>query len=189
MKNETNLTTLKTIEAFKQAWMGGMELILKACKIYADAIDTDETSKYDFHAALPKMSAACWSRIEKVGRGQMHYLLLCDSTVAGEKLEKLPFSEQKKAIDVGFEVLTEKGDVLKVKSENLTPEMCKQVIAKDHIRDIGAQRAYMESQKIIVKMETEKPSDLYSVKGKVLHVYAPTQFTRHQLVNLLQDMG
>ena len=189
MKNDLTVSEIKDIEEFKKCFYGAADLYMKGCKIYTNAIDRDETSKYEFHKACPTISHTVWGWIEAVGREQMHPILLTDSTDTARYIRKLPYSEQKKAIEVGFEVLTVKGDILKVKRENLTSQFRKQVIAKDHIRDIPAQRAYIESQKVIVKMETEKPSDLYSVKGKILHVYAPTQFTRHQLINLLQDMG
>jgi len=185
----SNEITKTAINEFKSAWTTGMENIYKACKIYVTAIDKEPEIKQAFRDAFPQICAQAWSRIENTGRGQMHYALLCDTSPAAEKLRKLPFSEQKKAIEIGFEVLTDTGDVLKVKTENLTRTLINQVIAKDHIRDIPAQKAYRESQKIIVKLNKDKPSNMWQIKGNTLVVVAPTTFTRQQLLNILQDIG
>jgi hypothetical protein len=187
MKNE--VLTIRAVEEFKNAWLKGMENLLAACKIYVEAIDADETAKEKFREAMPKVSGAMWSRIEKVGRGQVHYMLLCDTSHAACKISKLPYSEQKEVIECGVEVLTTDGTTLKVRPENLTPAMSSQVIAKDHVRDIAEQKAYLESMKTIADTESKKMTDMWQVKGKMLHVLAPTAFTRQQLVNILQDIG
>ena len=185
----SNAIKRTAIDEFKSTWSAGMENIYKACKIYVKAIDENSEMKDLFRESFPQICAQVWTRIENAGRGQMHYALLCDTSPAAEKLRKLSFSDQEKAIDVGFEVLTDSGDVLKVKPENLTRNLINQVFAKDHIRDIAAQRAYREGQKIVVKLNHDKPSDLWMIKGQNLIVIAPTMFTRQQLLNILQDIG
>jgi len=176
------------VSEFKRLWISGMEKLLQACKLYVNAIDLDKKAKQAFKEAMPKINNCAWSRIESVGRNQMHYLLLVDSSPAASKLRKLPYSEQQKVIEVGCEVLTDTGDKLKVKSENLTVDMVKQVFANDHVRDIGAQRAFRESKKIANKIKSETPQSIYKVNGAKLEVYTPCTFTRQQLLNILQDM-
>ncbi len=190
MKNEM---VKSPVSEFKSAWINGMQEILKACKIYVAAIDENPEVKQEFQEAFPKISDCAWARIERVGREQMHYLLLCDSSPAADKIRKLPYSEQKQILEGGIEVLTSTGDRLKIKAENLTREQVKQVIASDHIRDVAAQKAYIESQKTVDKIcharATGKPVDNWVVTGRTLRVNAPTSFSRQQLLNILQDMG
>ena len=186
MKNEM---VTRAVEEFKKEWFSGMESLLKASQTYVKAIDSDEKAKELFKAAFPKMSNVAWSRIESVGREQMHYTLLCDTSAAAEKVRKLPYSDQKAVIESGVDVLTVDGTTLKVKTENLTAEMSRQAIARDHVRTVPEQKAYIESLKTIVSIEAKKPKDLWQVKNRLLQVHAPTAFTRQQLINILQDIG
>lgn len=180
--------TKQAIQEFKDAWTTSMNNLAKACKIYVDAIDNNPEAKKEFRKSFPSLSIQAWSRIEAVGRNQMHYLLLSDTSLAAGKLRKLPYSEQKKAIEDSIEVLAQDGTCLKVKSENLTFQMIKQVIARDHIRDIPAQKAYIESQKTIKEIKSKKPRELWSIKRNMLEVYAPSSFSRKQLLKILQEM-
>jgi hypothetical protein len=187
LKNKTQVSN-QYVSEFKGLWISGMEKLVQACNVYVTAIDSDPKAKQAFKDSMPKINSCAWSRIESVGRNQMHYLLLVDSSPAASKLRKLPYSEQRKAIEVGCEVLTDTGDKLKVKSENLTVDMVNQVFANDHIRDIGAQRAFRESKKIVTKIKAEQPTEIYKINGTKLEVYTHCSFTRQQLLNILQDM-
>jgi len=187
MKNK--MTTRKSIDEFKKTWILGMESLLNSSKIYVKSIDADKNAKELFREAFPKLSNTAWSRIESVGRGQMHYTLLCDTSPSAEKVRKLPYSDQQNVIEYGVEVLATDGTVLKVKAENLTADMSKQAIAMDHVRDISEQKAYIESRKTIASLQAQKPKDLWQVKNKLLQVHAPTAFTRQQLMSILQDIG
>lgn len=181
--------TIAAVEEFKQAWAQGIESIIAACDIYVETIDKDKNAKKQFMDAMPKINSSGWSLIENIGRGNTYHGLLFDQSSISDKLIRLPYSEQKSAYESGIEVLTDNGDVLKVNIENLTTEFTKQVFAKKHIRDIAAQKAYRESMKINIKLESEKPKELWTIKNKQLVTFGPCSFTRQQLLNILQDIG
>ncbi|MFA7184591.1 MAG: hypothetical protein WC082_06860 [Victivallales bacterium] len=180
--------TKQAIQEFKEAWTTSMNNLAKACKIYVNAIDNNPEAKKEFKKSFPSLSIQAWSRIEAVGRNQMHYLLLTDTSPAAAKLRRLPYSEQKTAIEGCVEVLAQDGTCLKVKSENLTFQMIKQVFARNCIRDVPAQKAYIESQKTVKEIKLKKPRELWSIKRNVLEVYAPSSFNRKQLLKILQEM-
>lgn len=183
------IITKSAIESFKSAWTNGMNNILKACKIYVEAIDNDETQKEKFREAFPQISNVAWARIESTGRGAIHHLLLCDSSPIAPKLRKLPFSEQKQALENGIEYLTSKGDVLKIKTQNLLPEQIAQVMAGNHIRDIAEQRAWIETQKNKNSIEVEYvPPKQWHIHHRCLYVGA-VKFNRQQLEEILEQLG
>lgn len=184
--------TASPVEEFKKSWHSGMESLLKACQIYVKAIDEDVSAKERFKDALPKINAGSWALIENVGRGYTYHALLFDTSSSSDKIIKLPFSEQQKAYECGVEILTDKGDILKVKTEDLTPILQKQVFAKGHIRDIPAQKAYIESKKIERHIEDETISHDWKIIGKGRGKMIKTQkraYSKHEIEQMLKDIS
>ncbi len=183
--------TVSVVEEFKQAWFSGMESLLKACQIYVKAIDGNADAKEEFSAAMPKISHSTWSLIENVGRGYIYHGLLFDTSTASGKIIKLPFSEQQKAYESGIEVLTDDGDTLKVKTEDLTPSLQRQVFAKNYIRNISAQKAYIESKKIERSIESDFIAHDWKIicRGKQTMVKVQKRaYTKKEIEQILEDM-
>lgn len=173
------------IEEFKRLIQTGLESIAKASVVYVKAIDENPHNHKRFADSCPLVPASAWSGFEAVGRGWLDYRLLLNGGTANKIMRKLPRSQQTSALDNGVELLLDDGDNLIVKVENLTPKQAKQVFAKDHIRSLGEQRAYIESQHAPTPKEY-RPS--YTIKRGVLHINAATTLTRKEVTRILMEM-
>jgi len=179
------------VQEFRSLIIQGYECLVKACKVYVQAITKDPSMRETFFEMNPEIPAAAWRRYEMVGRGALHPKLLTASTQAGRLLANCAYSEQEAYIEKPVEVLLPGGDTLRVELRNLTPEQTKQVFARDHVRSLGEQRAYIEDQMAgAVLMAAAKPADVekpYKVCRGMLWV-KDVKFTRGDLIRILADM-
>ncbi len=113
----------------------------------------------------------------------------------GFRLQHLPYSEQKKALDGTIDVLTSTGDTLKMRVESMTSEQISQVFARDHIRDLAAQKAWRE-QIFSKQNEKEERSKIRALKNPVevdrkhrcIRVHG-VQLTIGDLVEYIRKLG
>lgn len=126
---------------------------------YVAAVDRDPTF-YDFLIVqYPDIPSQYWRRIERVGRGQLDVRIVAGNASWGNKLEKLPLSDQKRALDDRLPLLLENGDVLHVSVSDIRQRQADQLFAFDHIRDLAAQRAFIENQKLEEEKKRVKTTD------------------------------
>ena len=149
----TALTTTQSLTQFKTHLKNGLVKIAQAAVIYHDAVQADPQAKSKFREEWPSITNQFWARLEAIGAGTMHSALLLDTSAAGNKLRKLPGSTQRKAIEEGVEVLASDGSPLIVKAKNMTADQSRMVFARDHVRDLPEQRAWVESQRVTKKVE------------------------------------
>jgi hypothetical protein len=188
MKNEL---IKSAIESFKECFENGISNIVKACNAYVNAIDSDPNASEEFKKAFPLISEGAWASFEAVGRKIIHHRLLFGDNPAFNKLKKLPYSQQEKAIEQGIEILVNGGDILKVKPENMTAFQRKQAFIDDRIRSIPEQKAYLESIKIM-ESKTVRVEMPYEIKGQKVVFPAhdrPVEFTRQELARILAEIA
>jgi hypothetical protein len=79
---------------------------------------------------------------------------------------------------------------LKVAIANLTPLQCKQVFAKDAIRSLPAQRAYIESQKTDNEIKNRVLNDeaIWKVTGRKVVFFKPCQMTARELAQIIAEI-
>lgn len=88
------------------------------------------------------------STMQRVAAGYLHPTLLNASGRQYQVIKTLPYNVQERILtDDYVVVLTSDGSNLKVPIDCLTPDQVKQVFDKSGVRDIPAQKAYIESQK------------------------------------------
>ena len=165
MKNEMKKFESAVNEA-KTAFMEGVNGLFKFAQIYAKTITEYPESKKAFKEAIPQLSGAAWSQVEKVGNGAMNPNLLIDTSYGAQVVKGLPIAEQDIACYEGIEVLTADGSCLKVTPSRMTPEQSRIAIAKDHIRDIPEQKAFIETLKLKKSMVQKKEFSTYSINKK-----------------------
>lgn len=162
------------------------------CKLYVEAIDVNPEIKTELiEMGLP---SSFLNNSERVGRGELHPNLMLKSGHQFARLRFLPLSEQTKALDAPIEVLCINGDKLKVAIDNLTKQQVDQVMSSSGIRDIPAQKAYIESQKQSLDINKKINPDpvittqkkYFITRGK-LHV-GKVSFTKAELLNILQEI-
>ena len=125
--------------------------VSKVAKVYVDGIDRDPSFKEYLVSELPSIQASFWRSLEKVGRNQLDGRILNGAVPFGNKLRLLPISEQKSAIENHIELLVGSGDKLLVKIDAITSDQAEQIFARDHIRSLEEQRAWVESKRAQVK--------------------------------------
>lgn len=122
------------------------ENLQQISEVYVTAIDRDPAFREHLADELPAVPGGFWRDLERVGRGQL------DSRIAGggvpysQRLRRLTMSEQKQAIEHPLQLLTSGGDTLRASIDSLLPEQAEQVFARDHIRSLPEQKAWIEAK-------------------------------------------
>ena len=173
---------------FKRLFGEGAERIKEACELYVKAIDEDNEAIEVFRKICPEISESMWASFELVGRRMMHERLLYMNGRAANTLRRLPISKQRDAIENGVEIITANNDCLRVKVEYMTPVQAKLALAKDHIRDIPEQRAFLESDKL-KRFKPQKVTIGYEIKGRKIITYGPMELDKDDLRRMIKDLA
>lgn len=180
------------IAEFRTLFSEGMSKIADACRVYAEEIDRDSSSKEVFRREFPQIPNSFWARFEAIGRNRLipEFLYInYDSTV--KLISEFSVEEQKKIQKNGIDVLTVDGTTLKVKLENLTPAQTKQVFTHTGVRDVPAQRAYIESLKQGEQIEQERSflkNDPYIVRRDYVEILKPGRISREEILTIAREM-
>lgn len=142
--------TESLVAKFQDAFRRGIDGIVEAAQIYVKAIDADPNApavfKDRFADCIP---ASAWSGFERVGRKQLHPKLLLGGMAnrrVAAHVRRLPYSSQERVFNKErFDLLLLDGQTLKVSPLECNPEQAEQLFDGPVIRDIPAQRAYLET--------------------------------------------
>ena len=102
-------------------------------------------------------------------------------------VQRFPQDDQRRIIDNRpITVYTGEGDTLEMEPRNMLPKIREQVFDADggRIRDVSAQRAYLENER---RREITKPqpiAEYYEVKGHKVHILRPSILTQKDLIHL-----
>lgn len=180
------------IAEFKELFSKGMNCMAEACRIYVEDIDRNPQFKQEYRRLLPQIGPAYWSRFESIGRKRMiPELLYLDSSTTMKLIGEFSLEEQEKIHKNGIDVLTVDGTTLKVAVKNLTPQQAKQVFTKTGVRDVPAQRAYIESLRTSEQIEKQRSflkSDPYIIKKDYVEILKPGRISRDEIMNIAREM-
>ena len=150
MNTNNKSITPSWFEDFKKRIIDGIanaeDMIQRTSTIYVEAITKDPTFKDWICDEVPQVSGGIWRTLEMVGRGQLDARIAAGGCPYGNKLRRLPMSEQKQALDGTVPMLTASGDTLQIRLDALMPKQADQVFAPGHIRSLGEQKAWMEDR-------------------------------------------
>lgn len=182
-------TLADAVRAFVEAFQIAREGFIEAGRIYASAIDQFGASARDqFAAGAPAVSGEMWRRLERLGRGEMDPRLLTQTTEGARALRRLPKNEQARALDTGVPLLLAGGDHLLVQVDSLTKAQVGQVFAIDHIRDLGAQRAWIETHAPqTVARKVDAPA--YRIVGGKVRVERACELSRADVLRIMAELG
>lgn len=171
----------------------GIECWNKAGEIVVQLLDEHGMTISDIAETSDFLTEDTVTRFEQLGRKQLIPRLLVADYPAARHLVRLPYSEQKRAIETSVDMLVCEGketSVLKVSVENLTPAQCRQVFDGDQIRSIGAQRAWLEDKRGAqeIKEALEQPTSIYQVRGKRIIIRRPCELTSGQLAQMIAEI-
>jgi len=187
MKNENTKLEANKIDEFKELITVGIQSWVKAGELIVQILDNCEASLHEI-SDQTCLSIGILSRFEQLGRKQIIPELLIAEYPASSKLIKLPYSEQSRLINGTVEVLTNNGESLFIDSKNLTPSQCKQVFSGSTIRDLPAQRAWIESNKRKSSMNNIVNEMPYSISGKEVIFEKGCRMKASQLLNILAQL-
>lgn len=155
MKTEKSLVSVQeAVEGFRTSFLGGLEQIQNACRIYVEALDRFPDAYNAFTEAFRgEIPEEAWARFALVGRQLMHPKLLWSGPRIRKAVALLPLPQQKKVMEEGVDLLLEGGDSLKVLPCNMTKPQLQQVFGAEKIRGLPEQRAWLESRRTFGKKE------------------------------------
>ncbi len=180
------------VVAFRDAYNGARDGLLRAGEIYVKAIDENPERFKEFRAALPEFSERIWSHLEAIGRHQVHpRLLISDGIPYREQIKRLPYAQQKRVLEgEPVELLVNENDTLRVDVRSMTSEQAKQVFCGDHLRTTSEQKAWLADQERKAKLTRGEPDETlpYLIRGDRITFKKNVTLTKAELRTLLQSM-
>jgi hypothetical protein len=171
----------------------GIECWNKAGEIIVQLLDEHEMTISEIAETSEFLTEDILTRFEQLGRKQLIPRLLVADYPAARHLVRLPYSEQKRAVETSIDLLLFDGketSVLKVSVENLTPAQCRQVFDGDQVRSTGAQRAWLEDKRATQEIRDvlSSPGALYQVRGKRVVFKRPCEMSAGQLAQIIAEI-
>jgi hypothetical protein len=171
----------------------GIECWNKAGELVVQLLDEHQMTISEIAETSEFLTEDIVTRFEQLGRKQLIPRLLVADYPAARHLVRLPYSEQKRAVEASVELLVLEGkehSLLKVAVENLTPAQCRQVFDGDQIRSIGAQRAWLEDKRSAqeIREVLDTPTPIYQVRGKRVVIKRPCELTAGQLAQIISEI-
>lgn len=164
----------------------GIECWSKAGEIVVRLIDEHNESIETIALRSKYLTEDIVARFEQLGRKQLMPELLIASYSAANKIARLPYSQQRSVMEDGVDVLLGNGDTMKIMPENLNPDQVRQVFDKNLVRNIAAQKAYMES--VCHESQKKLQSD-YSVKNGKIVINNPCTLTQKDLLRMINELA
>jgi hypothetical protein len=171
----------------------GIECWNKAGEIIVQLLDEHDMTISEIAETSEFLTEDILTRFEQLGRKQLIPRLLVADYPAARHLVRLPYSEQKRAVETSIDLLLFDGkdtSVLKVSVENLTPAQCRQVFDGDQVRSTGAQRAWLEDKRATQEIRDvlSSPGALYQVRGKRVVFKRPCELSAGQLAQIIAEI-
>lgn len=185
------------LKQLSQVALACAEAYITAGDILVELLDKDEVKK-EVIVEKSGIPMGVLDIFERVGRKQLHPGLLLADYPAADPIMTLPFSDQEKLMTIPIEVVVlrdaDKTEILQIDAKNLTKPQCKQVFSGNRagraIRNPGAQRAYLETEKTkqLTKKAVKTPTQTYRIDGKVITILvAPLQLNVKEWSAILQQ--
>jgi hypothetical protein len=187
--NQVTKPTKDIIEEIAGLISQGIECWQKAGELVVRLLDDHGMTAAEIARSSPYLTQSIISRFEQLGRKQIVPRLLVADFPATKHIVRLPFSEQKRVLESPIELLIledSNTDTLTTPVENLTYQQCKQVFGTNHVRTLGAQRAYLEEQKTKAPVLLVEP--LYKIRGKRVIFTQPCEMSARQLAQILAEV-
>ena len=128
--------------------------LLKAGQLYALEIDKDVAFRDKMRMNFPGITAAFLNDLESVGRGLLEPRIIEMGLSCGNRLRRLPVSQQKQLLDKGVSVWVG-GDTRIIPLTECGPAVLMQCLAKDHVRSVEEQAAWHEEQNAKLRQEQD----------------------------------
>ena len=192
MNNEL-ITFLHLSNEIGQAMADLANSMAKAGKLIVQAIDLFPDAMPQLRKKFPAVPLRMWTTLEKVGRGVMdnRVALGCPHSFL---LQRLPLSDQRRALDESIDLVLTNGDTCKIKVQDSTSTQARQLIGDSNLRSIEQQAAWLRGQ--IAPPPKSKSAilayELRPKKGEVEFIArgpASLTLSKNDLLDILRRLG
>jgi hypothetical protein len=175
---------------FSEALTSGLDNIVKAAKIYVDAIDANPALADEFAAEFRDVvPASAWAGFEAVGRKWMHpRLLMGGGGRYSSKIKRLPYNAQERIFDgERFDMLLPGGDTIKVDIREAAPEQADQLFGGNHIRTLAEQKLFLAKRSASPSTEEAEVMP-YTISNGVITFRRGVSMTRQEIKRIVSEM-
>ena len=176
-----------TEEEFMRLVIQGVECWRDAGRILVAMMAKNPNVKSKILQKHPELSPNILATFERIGRGDLHPMLMLSESPGYKAARELPMSDQEKIVSekkVDLLIFNDgKADVLKADVRSLTAEQTRQVFARDHLRDASEQRLWIEDKR--------KPSLVttsWIIEGDTVRFRKGVTLSSTQLAGILEQM-
>jgi len=129
---------VRLFDEAKNAWVQAGEIVVSM--LDDDAMSADQISR------MTKLGIDTINKLERVGRYQIIPELLSINPTVAKPLSRLTYSEQKRVLEEGVDVLGDNGEgTMHLHVKSLTQKQCSQAFDSVlGVRDLDAQRSWQE---------------------------------------------
>jgi len=188
-----NTTIAADIKQFKLLVQQGVDAWVMAGKVLVKALK-DNPEAYDRFLG-EGITHAHLSKFERIGKGELEPRLLLNGSIGYLKLQSVPESQQRRALDEGVKVYepSASGETTHrmIQAEELNAFQASQVFAPSGIRTVQQQRAYLaERENRKNRTEAAKTVDLpdYTIKGTKVTFKAGCVLTLAQIGSIMAEL-
>ena len=186
-------TTLRDrLDHLKSLISAGLNSFTAAGEVVRDLVDSHACTLQTIHdhTGIPLDVLA---QFERIGRGHLHPQLLIATYPAATALQRLPASVRDALLTEPTELLTLKDgqtDILLVHARNLTRDQVRQVFARNHVRSIDEQRAWLESERTAREQTVTRIDIPYAINHKrgCVTFRADVEVTEKELLRILTQL-
>ncbi len=170
----------------------GIEAWIEAGQVLVETLDQGVTLEQVSDAS--GLSKDILAQFEQIGRGVIYPRLLTSKSPGARALLRCGRSEQEQYCSEPLQLMVLRGeqqDILRVPLDSLTPEQCKQLFVRGHIRDLGEQRACLESQAEEIRAKRAAvvhDQAGYTIKGDKVVFQKDARLGRDDLIQILSRM-
>jgi len=135
---------------FQSLVFAGIDKWTRAGEIVASALGVDGAPSIEEFANKAGIDVDIVRRFEQIGRQELYPALLAKGGPGAQRLAACSYREQKLYTAERLPVVVDHDgsvDTLNVALGDISASQCKQVFARDHVRGLAEQRAWMESER------------------------------------------
>lgn len=171
----------------------GLAAFAEAGEILVNALTEYPNIKERIMELEPRIDPQALADLERIGRKQLHPMLMASNRPALRALRRMPYSEQERYATQPVELLivdsADKTSTLQVSIHSMTADQSRQAFNGNHVRSLAEQRAYIETEraKRMIKQAPPITSDYVVSRGRIV-TNRPLTLTQEDLVRMLSEI-
>lgn len=174
------------IRQIRECLQRGQKEFALAGELVVEIIEKTGKSLEDLSGAL-NIPMDILAKLERIGRKQLNPELWMADFAAASKMMRLPLSEQNRLMREPVEVFVMKDgnpDKMCLPVAVLTAPQVKQVFARNYVRPLAEQRAWIEAQVVPPSKETTKRDVPYEITRRHTVIIGGNEFTVAELLRI-----